>query len=519
MLNTLNPDHQEYHQFRALNQQVLAELMTFIDFAEGFTLGFIEINFPPNVDILIRVLSDDPKCPDIQFEVFDFSHRPDLRFLRDDLLQQLPERTRHPNTKFVLLVKGLEKSIGVDMDGEYPPVLQDLNYVRDAYKRSFSFPVLFVLPDYAITRLARFASDFWAWRSGVFLFQTPPVTKDYMLNQSMDLESSFGLSKKPESQERIEMLKGLLMEFSPSSGHPITVTDLDTCNTLLYQLGVAYLSQHNAAKAQGYLQKALEKADQRMDLSLQAEVSLALGRALLEQRMFADAQIKLNVALERFRHLEDPQGEIGTLLELGRIEVESRNFSQAESYFQQCLSIDQDLGDWRLQARTYHQLGRVAQAQRRYEEAKRYYRKALEIVEQAGDVYSSASTYHNLGSVAQEQRQYEEAERYYRKALEITEQAGDVYETAGTYHQLGSVAQAQGNLAEAFPYFLKAFQIFLDFGDQHSSMYPFRQFLKITQTQGAETFTQLWQDSAGDPCPDWILEKIQQIIQTQSEDE
>jgi tetratricopeptide (TPR) repeat protein len=60
--------------------------------------------------------------------------------------------------------------------GDYPPVLQDLNFVRDAYKTSVPHPILFFLPDYAITRLAKFAPDFWAWRSAVFRFHTDRAT-------------------------------------------------------------------------------------------------------------------------------------------------------------------------------------------------------------------------------------------------------------------------------------------------------------------------------------------------------
>ena len=32
------------------------ELLTFIDFADKFTLGFIEINFPPDAELLIKAL-------------------------------------------------------------------------------------------------------------------------------------------------------------------------------------------------------------------------------------------------------------------------------------------------------------------------------------------------------------------------------------------------------------------------------------------------------------------------------
>jgi hypothetical protein len=163
-------------QFLALNQQTLAELITFLDFAEGFTLGFVEINRPPDADCLLNALKTHPQCQDIQLEILDFADCPDLRFLRDEIVRRLSEIARNGEKKLALFVRGLEKSIGVV--GDYPPVLQDLNFVRDAYKISVPHPLLFILPDYAITRIAKFAPDFWAWRSGVFLFRTVPAIRE-----------------------------------------------------------------------------------------------------------------------------------------------------------------------------------------------------------------------------------------------------------------------------------------------------------------------------------------------------
>ena len=68
--------------------------------------------------------------------------------------------------KLVLIIQGLEKSIG--KNGDYPPVLQDLNFVRDAFTNSVPYPIVFFLPDYAIARVVKFAPDFWAWKSGFF---------------------------------------------------------------------------------------------------------------------------------------------------------------------------------------------------------------------------------------------------------------------------------------------------------------------------------------------------------------
>jgi tetratricopeptide (TPR) repeat protein len=255
-------------QFLALNQQILAELITFLDFAEDFTLGFVEINRPPDADSLLNALKTHPQCQDIQLEILDFADCPDLRFLRDEIVRRLSEIARNGGKKLALVVRGLEKSIGVF--GDYPPVLQDLNFVRDAYKISVPHPLLFILPDYAITRIAKFAPDFWAWRSGVFLFRTVPAIRenDFAVTQSLNSNDSGTL----ESSERIELLEQLLQDYRPSPGHPDTPADLNTCNTILHQLGVAYLSRHDLTKASAYLKQALELATQRQDSDLQAEI-------------------------------------------------------------------------------------------------------------------------------------------------------------------------------------------------------------------------------------------------------
>jgi len=416
-----NPDP-EARQFLALNRQVYRELLTFIDFAEDFTVGFVEVNFLPNVEMLIQALQADPNCQDIQFEVMDFSQQPDLRFLRDEIVQRLPTIEQHPDQKLVLLVLGLKEAIGVNLQGDYPPVLQDLNFVRDAYKRTVPHPMLFFLPDYAITRLAKFAPDFWAWRSGVFLFQTPQVTKDYARAATLESDRRIGSSGLPESPERIALLESLLMDCRPSPGRAPTTADLSTCNTLLHQLGVAYLSRRAAAKAQDYLQEALTLAQQRDDAPLTAEITQVLGRTLAEQRQFEAAERAYQNALAQFRQLGNQRGEANTLFYLGNVELELRNFAQAETYYQQCLTIAHALGNDYGTASTYHQLGRVAQDQRRFEDAIAFYQKALALKEFAGDDYSTASTYHQLGRVAQDQRRFEDAIAFYFQALAIDQQ-------------------------------------------------------------------------------------------------
>lgn len=151
------------------NQQEFAELLTFIDFAQGLTIGFVEVNQAQHKALLVAALKAHFANTDIRLEAANFSQEQNLRQLREAIMQRIG--SMRTGKKLVLLIQGLEVAIGTDGAGAYPPILQDLNFVRDAYRESVPYPLLFVLPDYAITRVSRYAPDFWAWQSGVFRFR------------------------------------------------------------------------------------------------------------------------------------------------------------------------------------------------------------------------------------------------------------------------------------------------------------------------------------------------------------
>jgi tetratricopeptide (TPR) repeat protein len=349
----------EAQQFLALNSSSLAELLTFIDFAENLAIAFVEVNFPPDANALIEALQNHPQCQDIQFVVFDFSQQPELRFLRDELIQRLATVPRDQNKKLVLVVRGLERAIGIS--GNDPPVLQDLNFIRDAYKTSVPHPMLFILPDYAVTRLAKFAPDFWAWRSGVFQFQTTPKTRDDAL-KFLEPKMVDRRYDTPVSPERIETLERLLMEYQPS-GQAIASDNLGTCGDILHQLGVAYLSQDNPGKAKGYLVDALKLAEQREDLSLQARVKSDLGETYLRQKEYEGAIDYVQQALEIQEQLDDPQGKAESLMILGRAYYFSERYEEAIDLCDQSIYLKPDDPDvWFFRGRTLYNL-------RRYEEA------------------------------------------------------------------------------------------------------------------------------------------------------
>ncbi len=454
----------EIGKFIAYNQDEFAELVTFVDFAEKFTLGFIEINFSPDIDLLIAGLEQNPQCQEIQFVILDF---PDgnLRFLRDELVEQLAKITKKTNKKLVLLIRNLEKSIGVF--GDYPPVLQDLNFVRDSYRQTVPHPLLFILPDYAISRLAKFAPDFWAWKSGFFRFKTTELTRDRAIANTLNTDINIERLPTPEQQERIDLLHGLLMEYHPTGEIP-SPEHLRNCCNILNELGKAYLSQHKPIQAREYLEKACEITNKFPDYSLQIEVINQLGKSYRQQRQFESANSYHQQALDIAKKQKNRPAVANSLHYLGNVSLDMRQFHKAQDYYQQALEINIEFGDRYSSASTYHQLGSVAEDLRQYDQARDYYQQALEIFIEFGDRYSSANTYHQLGRVAEELREYDQTRDYYQQALEIFIEFGDRYSSASTYHNLGIVAQKLWEYDQARDYYQQALEIYIEFGDRYS---------------------------------------------------
>ncbi|NJM66405.1 MAG: tetratricopeptide repeat protein [Acaryochloris sp. RU_4_1] len=412
------------HPFLVHNQPEFAELLTFLDFAEGLTIGFADVNFAADAEVLIEALKNHPSCADIGFEVLNFSNQPDLRFLRDAILERLAKTDSKANLqqKRVLIVRGLEVVIGNDGMSEYPPVLQDLNFVRDAYRTSVPYPILFVLPDYAVTRIAKYAPDFWAWRSGVFVFKMQAETRKILKNQVFETPGPFIASQ--ENQAQIDQLQRLLMEYHPA-GQAIAPENLGICADLHYKLGQAYLTQRQTNKAVCYLQETLKLATQRRDQVLEQSVYRLLGDAYRQARQFDEAI----AAYQTSQHLAEVMGNskrIATaLFNLGTVALEQRQFEQARDSYQACLKLEEDEEDRYNQASTYHQLGSVAQELRDYEQAKDFYHQALQICSEFSDRYNQARTYFQLGKVAEALGEIEDAKAYYLQDLEITLEFND----------------------------------------------------------------------------------------------
>ncbi|WP_223269911.1 tetratricopeptide repeat protein [Nostoc sp. 'Peltigera membranacea cyanobiont' 213] len=435
--------------FVQINQQSLAELLTFIDFADTqLTIGFVAVNFAEDRNTLIEILKNHPQCDDIQFEILNFAD-PNLRFLRDEIVRDLKEVDLEPEKKLVLITIGLEKSIG--LSGEYPPVLQDLNFVRDAFSDSVPHPVLIFLPDHALMRLAKYAPDFWAWRKGVFYFQTVQSTQELAIEKTIQSERILESLDLPERQERIDLLERLLMEPS---------TDIRTRINILKELGVVYRSIGEVQKAEDFLLKALKLTEEDEHLAgIKASVLYELGWIYDDLGEWDKAIALYNQSLEINERIGNVQGKAATLHCLAIIYANKGDVDEAIALYNQSLEIEESIGDVQGKAATLHCLAIIYANKGDVDEAIALYNQSLEIKERIGNVQGKAATLHQLAGIYAKKGDVDEAIALFNQSLEIKERIGDVQGKAMTLWWLGHLAEQQGEYTKAISYLQPALEI------------------------------------------------------------
>jgi tetratricopeptide (TPR) repeat protein len=449
-LQTIPEVNLENSAFMQINQQSLGELLTFVDFAdEKLTIGFVAVNFAKDRNALIEILKNHHQCQDIQFVICNFADA-NLRFLRDAIFEELQKIPREENKKLVLIIIGLEKSIG--LFGEYPAVLQDLNFIRDAFTNSVPHPILIFLQDDALKRLAQYAPDFWAWRKGVFYFQTAQSTRELAIDITLNSERILESLDLPEKQERIDLLERLLMEPGTNKNNRINI---------LRELGVAYRSIGEIKKAEDVLLDALNSIDDDENLiSKKANVLHELGYIYANMGKIEEAIALYRQSLQITEGIGDVQGKAANLHELGRIYANTGKIEEAIALYQQSLEITESIGDVQGQATTLHGLANIYANTGKIEEAIALYQQSLQIKESIGNVQGKAATLHCLAVIYANTGKIEEAITLYQQSLEINESIGNVQTKAATLAMLGQLlAYEKGDFVTALEYLQQSLEI------------------------------------------------------------
>jgi tetratricopeptide (TPR) repeat protein len=449
---------------RSQNDDAIQSLLAMLDLSQGFTIAFAECNFWQDGVALVAALNDaasDPEWEELQLESWEFND-PDLRYLLDELLKHLETLPRQEGKKLVLVLRGLENAIGVV--GEYPRFLVDLNFVRDAYARMVPHPVVFVLPDYAITRVANFAPDFWAWKSSVFKFQTSTEARDFALDK-INSDRILGNYLKPEKQERIDLLHRLLMEANPSGSDPESNRNTAGQINILNGLGRAYDSLSEFQRAIDFYNQALELSRKFVDLDGEATSLEGLGNTYFSLGYCQQAIQFHHQALEIARKIGNRDSEATSLINLGNAYDSLGQHQQAIQFYHQSLEIARKIGDLGSESASFNNLGNSYYSLGQYQQAIQFYDQSLEIARKIGDYNTEASSLNNLGSTYDSLKKYQQAIQFYQQSLEITRRIGNRNGEKSSLVNLGNSYYSLGQYQQAVQFYQQSLEIARAIGD------------------------------------------------------
>jgi tetratricopeptide (TPR) repeat protein len=471
MLETKSFSISNHRLFLVKNQQRLAELLTFIDFAEGLTIGFIEVNRNEEANWIVESLMNNSQCQNIQFIVLNIDDS-QVRFLLDEILNYLSKNPPLEDKKQVLIIKGLENSIGFK---DYPPILQNLNFVRDAFTYDVPYPILFCLQNDTITRFARFAPDFWAWKSGIFKFESLPEEKNIdrqFVNFARVLERD-GVS---ETQARIDLLTRLFAEYSAEKNISMMITTLQ-------QLGVAYYRRGELQKAEESLLEAWNLSNQITSLEPTKVATLeTLGYVYKKLKKYEEAETIYQQVLNVYSEQNFSQKWAKIQNSLGNVYLDKNQGSKADnleraiSCFNSALEVytrESFPSEW---AMTQNNLGVAYSNRIRGERADNLelaivaYNQSLEVYTRDSFPSEWAMTQNNLGNAYSDRIRGEKAENLelaivaYNQSLEVYTRDSFPSEWAMTQNNLGNAYsdRIRGEKAENLELAIVAYNLSLE---------------------------------------------------------
>jgi tetratricopeptide (TPR) repeat protein len=336
-------------EFVQRNAEELDSIELFAELSTGFTIAFLEANSERDRQLVIEYLKNSDRFPTVQWIPIALADE-NLQYFGLEVREKLQAITINPSRQPVLLVSGLERSIGTV--GEYPAVLSNLNMERDSYPRTLPYPIVLLLPSYAITRCARYAPDFWSWKSiDIRLHSTIP-DQDRQPQDHLTITDT--TTVKPVPQSRFDLLQQLLPENPEPTIHRAR---------LLHQLGDAYSSIYDNEQAETAYRSALD---------IYNDLPASLDRA-------------------------------NTIAGLAGLYNLQGNFSAALQLWQQALAMQQEIGDRLGEASSLHHLSMIYQALGNYPQALSLSQQSIEILREIGDRQGEAASLAQMAAIAYQQ--------------------------------------------------------------------------------------------------------------------
>lgn len=442
----------------------LDELVTMVSYAERLAIFFARCNAPVLRDRLIaeaiRLLVGKG------IRVVTASVPPDTANVRAYLRAQLASAQNGAGDRMALFVTDLEHSLPYDRPDS--PVLTELNMGRELFHRDLPVPIVFWLPDYALTIVARQAPDFWAWRSGVFDFTLDPlyrqqVFQEYVVRDGDSL--SVDNMTAAQKQQRRRTLEGLLDEYGRLSD---VTHGMEERTELLYRLAQVTKSLYDLPRAIEYLHQYLAAVRRDGDREQEVRALREIGVICYQLGDLRQAVVYFENALDISREIGDRKREGDVMGLLGLALMDNGDFQGASGFFERALAVSREVGNRRGEVAW---LANVGNAHFRIGDwdSKRtigYYEQALASAREMGDRRIEGVILGNLGNALRSLGSLQGAIVFTEQALAISRELGDRGSEGAWLGQLGNVYRELGDSQRAISFFEDGLAISREVGDR-----------------------------------------------------
>ncbi|MDX2041496.1 MAG: tetratricopeptide repeat protein [Acidobacteriota bacterium] len=262
----LNETEKAPHAHLFAEQPDLARFIETLKRVKGFALYFAHCNLPTYRAKLTEAIRANLSRPLVVVDTsplaeMDQQTRPAIDGFVENKLEGVSEEA-------VVFIVGLENLLPSRDEERTLRTAAELNWRRGFFQR-MRRPMVFWLPEYALTVLARNAPDLYDWYSGVYDLEVPQrmraAASSETLKTIQDTEDQRWMSK--DERDRWEDVLQDLLAKAEANSDPNNLSQAEAVeqSDLLDRLGQLYLQKAEYEKAKDYRTRALKISEAAFD--------------------------------------------------------------------------------------------------------------------------------------------------------------------------------------------------------------------------------------------------------------
>jgi tetratricopeptide (TPR) repeat protein len=444
-----------------------------------FSLSFALCNSPAYRNDLIERLQKTY----LRIEVVSLKNK------RTDIYEDARQQTEGKKPDGVLIVD-LERHLQSEMK-DYG-ILLDLNASREQWKNTFQCPVVFFVPEYALTLITIHCPDLWSWKSHLFEFPTEGEVEPAPRMAFSDISLVRNLSAEAK-QRRIEELQNRIEEvgLEPSPEKAAYVIDW------LNAIGMLYFSLGEIEKAKEYFLRTMDYS-QAVQPTKEAYDDLNKSKKLLDKAFtlnnisqifkvqgdYDTALTYLQQSLKICQQIGNKEGEGVALDNIGQIYDAKGDYDSALTYLQQSLKIRQQIGDKAGEGTSLNNIGQIYDAKGDYDIAMDYLQKSLKIRQHFGDKRGEGATLNNIALIYKTRGNCDAALTYLQQSLNICQQLGDKEGEGAAFNNISQIYDAKGDYDTALTYLQQSLKICQQIGHKQGEGTTLNNISQIYKVKG-----------------------------------